>query len=59
MILVEVRQDMKEGFFAFFDGRRRFPGDKFPVEESQFSKVWMRRLKAKPKSKADAEPPET
>ena len=57
-------KEVRTGFFAFYGGMRRYPGDEFPLEaESHFSKAWMEKVeevkpevkpveKAKPKSKS-------
>ena len=54
MIEVMIKRGMRDGFYAFHGGKRRYPGDKFLVEESQFSERYMEKVNKpgpKPKDK--------
>ena len=57
MIKVKVKA-VSPGFFAFYKGKRRYPGDVLRVDEGMFSNSWMMKIEPEVlvEAKAEIEP---
>lgn len=40
---VRVKQTNREGWFGFYDGKRRYPGDEFEINNENELGTWMEK----------------